>query len=82
MTLPPNGRLAFKYNLSKKNAKKYGARGGAKTGNYRFLVEGEHLTYTEIGLRLGVTSDTAAIRMKRCLNADQTPTWELLGLQI
>lgn len=73
---------AYKFNLTKSKAKLYGSRGGSKIARFRFKIGDEHLTYAEIGARLGISEDTASNKVRACLARGLAPTWELLGLQI
>lgn len=44
----------------------------------RFLIEGEHLTYAEIALRLGVNQTKAEALMRAARRQDGPVTWERL----
>ena len=74
-------RKSVGFRLTKEAAKHHGAKGG-RTPPHKFLIEKEYVTYVDIAARLRVSVDVASRRMRKLLADGQTPTWELLGLQI
>jgi DNA-directed RNA polymerase specialized sigma24 family protein len=56
-------------------------RASAKKASQRpaiFRIEGESVTYAQIGERLGIASDTARLRMARLRLASGAVTWQRL----
>lgn len=68
--------------LTRDVAKVYASRGGmARAATHRWPVEGEYLSASEVGARIGVSRKTAQARMRRILSTQSPLTWPALRLE-